>query len=326
MSTYSFSRTANRATLPWQGKGALILIILFCLCIPRALLAADAKTARANLSAAQVVEKHVAARGGLQAWRAVQTLSVSGTMDAGSGDSAARSARLARSGMGANAKRWHVDTPVGADKGKGETSQQVQLPFTLDMKRPRKSRLEIVFAGKTAVQVYDGTNGWKLRPYLNRNDVEPFTAEEAKSETAKADIEGPLVDYAAKGTKVELAAVEPVEGHDAYKLKLTMKNGDVQHIWIDAQSFLDVKVEGLPRRMDGRMRNVWVFQRDFRSVQGVMMPYVLETAVEGYPQTHKMTIQSVAVNRALDDSRFTKPQVLVAGLPAAAAENRDTKR
>jgi outer membrane lipoprotein-sorting protein len=324
MSRYALSLTANRAVLPWQSKAALFLSILFCLCIPRALVAADAKTARANLSAVQVVEKHVAARGGLQAWRAVQTLSVSGTLDAGSGDSTARSIKLAQRRMGATAKKGRVDTTVGADKG--EAIQQVQLPFTLDMKRPRKSRLEIIFAGKTAVQVYDGTNGWKLRPYLNRNDVEPFTAEEAKSETAKADIEGPLVDYAAKGTKVELAAVERVEGHDAYKLKLTMKNGDVQHIWIDAQSFLDVKIDGLPRRMDGRMRNVWIYQRDFRSVQGLMMPYVLETAVEGVPQTHKMTIQSVAVNRALDDSRFAKPQVLVAGLPTAAAENRDTKR
>jgi len=68
------------------------------------------------------------------------------------------------------------------------------------MKRPGKSRVEIEFAGKTAVQVYDGTNGWKLRPYLNRNDVEPFTAEEAKSEAGKT-LDGPLVDYAAKGTR-----------------------------------------------------------------------------------------------------------------------------
>jgi hypothetical protein len=195
----------------------------------------------------------------------------------------------------------------------------VQLPFKLEMKRPNKSRLEVEFAGKTAVQVYDGANGWKLRPFLNRDEVEPFTAEEAKSESNKADMEGPLVDYAAKGTKVALAGVEPVEGHAAYKLKLTLKNGDVQHIWIDAQSFLDVKVEGIQRRMDSKMRSVWIYQRDFRSVQGVKVPYVLETVVEGFPQSHKMTLESVAVNRKLDDSRFTKPQVMVAALPTASA-------
>jgi outer membrane lipoprotein-sorting protein len=283
----------------------LLLSILVCFCVSRGLAAANSQPAPAKLSAAQVVEKHVAARGGLQAWHALQTLSVTGKMDAGYGDSAARSRRLAEGGVGASVKRAHAGTVVGGAKDNAE--QQVQLPFKLEMKRPNKSRLEIEFAGKTAVQVYDGTNGWKLRPYLNRNDVEPFTAEEAKSESVRADMEGPLVNYAAKGTKVELAGVEPVAGRDAYKLKLTLKSGIVQHIWIDAQSFLDVKVEGPPRRMDGRMHSVFTYQSDFRSMQGVMMPFVLETAVDGFRETHKMAIEKVTVNSQLDDSLFNKP-------------------
>jgi hypothetical protein len=57
---------------------------------------------------------------------------------------------------------------------------------------------------------------------------------------------------------------------------------------------------------------VWVYQRDFKSVQGLMVPYLYETAIDGGTQTHKMTVQTVAVNRALDDSRFAKPQAIVA--------------
>jgi len=264
----------------------------------------------------QIVDKHVAARGGLQAWRAVQTLSVTGKLDAGTPDSVERSAKLALQGAGASAKR--AERAAAAESVKAAAAQQVQLPFRLEMKRPRKSRLEIDFAGKTAVQVYDGQNGWKLRPFLNRDDVEPFTAEEAKAEAAKADLEGPLLDYAAKGTQVALEGMEPVEGHNAYKLKLTMKSGQVQHIWIDAQSFLDVKVEGAPRRLDGKMRNVWIYQRDFRSVQGLTVPYVYDTAIDGNPHSHKMLIESVAVNRTLDDARFARPQVVVAATAPAA--------
>ena len=177
----------------------------------------------------------------------------------------------------------------------------------MDLKRGGKIRIELQFNGQTAVQVYDGTNGWKLRPFLNRRVVEPYTPEEAKMASAKTDLDGPLVDYAAKGTKLELEKVEAVEGHDAYKLKLTMKGGKVQHVWIDAQSFLDVKVEGVQRRMDGRMRDVWIYQRDFRSVQGLMIPFVLETAVDGFRETHKMLIEKVAVNPKLDDTLFAKP-------------------
>jgi hypothetical protein len=259
-----------------------------------------AQAQTASLTAPQIVEKNIAARGGLQAWRGLQTMTWTGKMDAGGGDSVARSRRAA---LAPSSSTSH---PVmNAPEGKAE---QVQLPFTLYMKRGRKSRIELEFAGKKPVQVYDGTNGWKYRPFLNREDVEPFTNDELKSEAQKSDLDGPLVDYAAKGTKVESAGIEKVEGHDCYKLKLTLKSGDVQYVWIDTQSFLDVKVSGTPRRMDGRMHNVYIYQRDFKTVQGLVLPQVLETAVDGYRDTHKMVIESLVINPKLDDALFKKPQ------------------
>lgn len=270
-------------------------------------LAAVAQTAP-KLTAAQIVEKNIAARGGLQAWRSVQTMTWKGKMDAGSGDSAARSRAFAMSSVGKM-------QPASQMSDKGAADKQVQLPFTTEMKRGRKSRVELEFAGKTAIQVYDGANGWLVRPYLNRNDVEPFTAEQLQSEAQSADIDGYLVDYAAKGNKVELSGVEQIEGKDAYKLKVTQKSGDVKYIWIDAQSFLDVRVSGPQRRMDGKMRNVFVYQRDFKSVSGVMIPYTLETVVEGYRDTHKTVLESVVVNPKLEESLFTKPQVAAASVP-----------
>ena len=265
------------------------------------------KSAPVGMTAAQMIERNVVARGGLQAWRTIQSMSVTGKLDAGAGDSIERSDRIARGGLGASAMRAMPEAPAGAPKATGP--QQIQLPFTLELKRPNKSRLEIVFAGKTALQVYDGKNGWKVRPFLNRDEVEPFTTDEAKSEARKGGMEGPLIDYAAKGTKVEFVAVEPVEGHDAYKLKLTLSNGDVQYVWLDTQNFLDVKVQGIPRRMDGQMRDVWVYQRDFRTVQGVLIPFVYETAIDAGRETHKMIFETVALNRVLSDARFSKPEL-----------------
>jgi len=258
--------------------------------------------AQAKLTAAQVVEKNIAARGGAQAWHGVQTMSWSGKMDAGAGDSVERSRRYAQNQGHLN--RMTSDKTAAGDKA----DNQVQLPFKHEMKRPNKSRTEIEFAGKTAVQVFDGSNGWKLRPFLNRNDVEPFSADEAKMESQEPGIGGYLVDYAAKGSKVDLDGMEKVEGRDAYKLKVTTKTGNVKYVWVDAQNFLDVKVSGEPRRMDSKMHNVYVYQRDFRDVQGVKVPFVLETAVDGYRETHKTVLETVAVNPKLDDSLFVKPQ------------------
>jgi outer membrane lipoprotein-sorting protein len=271
------------------------------------LLAADAAPQAAKLTAAQIVEKNVAARGGLQAWRGVQTVSWNGKMDVGYGDSAARAARYVSNAQLSHIAKKKLLEPQDA-ASKPDAAKQIQLPFLLEMKRPSKSRVEIEFDGKTSIQVYDGSSGWMMRPYLNRNDWEPFSPDQAKEEAANSGLDGPLIDYAQKGTKVEFESVVPVEGHNAYQLKLTMKNGDVRHVWIDAQSFLDVKVEGTPRRMDGRMRTVWVYQRDFRSVQGLMVPFVLETAVDGYKDTHKMVIEKVSLNPVLDDSMFARPK------------------
>jgi outer membrane lipoprotein-sorting protein len=284
-----------------RRRGAVILGVVLSQCFSVVALAGPAK-----LTATQIVQKHVAARGGLKAWQGVQSMVWTGEMEVGQADSVARSARYVSSAMARKGKPPAAPTAKG--KGKDDASKQVQVPFTLEMKRPARSRIEVEFAGKTAVQVYNGTSGWMQRPYLNRDDWQPFTAEQAKSQQGKWVLDGPLIDHAAKGTKVELESVEPVEGHDAYKLKLTHKGGEVQHVWIDAKSFLDVKVEGTPRRMDGKMRKVFVSQRDFRSVQGLMVPFVQETAVDGYPDTHKMTFRKVALNPRVDDARFERPK------------------
>jgi hypothetical protein len=292
------------STLSMTRKTPQLLGLLIAMSCSAALFAtAERASAAAKLTADQIVAKHIAARGGVSAWHAVQTMSWTGKMDAGTGDSTSKSAQFAQEAMAPKTRKQIA----ARAPDKVEQKKQVQLPFVVDMKRPTLSRVEIQFAGKTAVQVYDGKNGWKLRPYLNRNDVEPFTPDEIKASAGKWDIDGPLIGAAAKGTKVAFEAVEPVEGHEAYRLKLTAGNGDVQHIWIDAQSFLDVKVEGTPRHMDGKMRTVWIYQRDFRSEQGVMVPHLLETAVDGYPDTHKMVIEKVAVNPVLNDTLFVKP-------------------
>ena len=303
MSVVSFP-WLSRAALATPQRGVRWLAIL-CALGGSIALSTGAGAAAAKLSAEQIVAKHVAARGGLAAWHSVQSMSWSGKMDAGSGDSVARSKKFVEL-QGARHGKKPVIPVTGAD-AKPEADPQVQLPFVVDMQRPALSRVEIVFAGKTAVQVYDGKNGWKLRPFLNRNDVEPFTEQELKDSAGKWDIDGPLIDYQAKGAKVEVEGTESVEGHDAYRLKVTAHSGAVQHLWIDAQSFLDVKVEGTPRRMDGKMRTVWIYQREFKAEQGVMIPRVLETAVEGYPDTHRMVIEKVAVNPKFADTTFAKP-------------------
>ncbi len=236
------------------------------------------------LTAAQITDRNGSAGGGAAAWREERSMTLSEKIETG--------------------EKQNIQLPSGKIEAGGK--QNMQLPFVLYLKRPRKARIELQFQGQTAVQAYNGNSGWKLRPFLGRHQVEPYTSDELNQASADSDLDGPLVDYVAKGTRVELQGTEEVEGREAYRLKLILKNGDVQRVWVDAQTFLDVKVDGSPRRLDGILHAVATYYRDYKSVQGLLIPHVYETAVEGVPQTEKITIVNIVLNPELNDSLFEK--------------------
>jgi outer membrane lipoprotein-sorting protein len=246
-----------------------LFLILGLLSIASSATATDTKPA-VKMSVADIVERNAAARGGLAAWRAVDTLTLAGMMDAG---------------------------------GK----QNTELPFVMKMKRPHKTRLELTFADQLAVQVYDGESGWKLRPFLGRDEAEPFTPAEAKAAASWVDLDGLLIDHARKGTQVEVLGSEAVEGKSAFKLKLTLKTGEVRNLWVDARTFLELKVDGEPRKIDGKLRKVAIYYRDYKAEKGLMVPRMLETEVEGVAPNHKMTISKVTISQPIDDAQFAKP-------------------
>lgn len=284
------------------------LILAACLAA-----AAAAAPPQANLSAAEVVRKNVAARGGLEAWRAVKTMSLSGKMGAGGNQRATLQ-------MPTQAQVTVTTRKTNEPQLPSRRVEEVNLPFLMELARPRKMRLELQVAGQTALQVYDGVNGWKLRPYLNRLEVEPYSAEEVKTASMQSELDGPLVDYAAKGTRIESDGTEKVEDRDTYKLKLTLKSGDVTHVWVDAQTFLETKMQGQPRRLDGVYHPVEVYYRDYRNVNGLQIPFVLETRVlpvartaAGFRDTpvppEKILIEKVVINPEFDAGLFSKPAV-----------------
>jgi outer membrane lipoprotein-sorting protein len=228
---------------------------------------AAAAQAADGLTAEEIVARNVAARGGLEAWRAIHSMRLSGRMDVGQG---------------------------------------TLVPFTLQLKRPRKMRLEFLFEGQMVVQAFDGKVGWKQRPYLGRGGYELFTAEELRSAAGQAELDGPLIDHQAKGHKVDFVGREMVEGRQALKLAVTLASGALRHLYLDAESFLETKVDGT-RKMRGEERKLETYYRDYRAVRGLLLPYTLETRVEGAPSSHQLLVEQVELNPELPDALFVPP-------------------
>jgi hypothetical protein len=70
----------------------------------------------------------------------------------------------------------------------------------------------------------------------------------------------------------------------------------------------ETKIEGTPRRLDGKYHSVEIYYRDYRTVSGIVVPFVMETKVPGVKQTEKIEVEQLSVNPRLEDSRFAKLQ------------------
>lgn len=182
----------------------------------------------------------------------------------------------------------------------------MEAPIVLESKRPNQSRMDITFQGMTASQVYDNGTGWQIMPFQGKTDPEPLSGDDLKDAEENADIDGPFVDYKAKGHQVEMAGKENVEGADCFKLKLTKKNGDVRYYFIDAESYLPIKFSG-KRMVRGTEVETEASLGDYKEVAGVWMPHVMEVGAKDSPVKQKLTVVKVEVNVPLDAERFKMP-------------------
>jgi hypothetical protein len=167
-------------------------------------------------------------------------------------------------------------------------------------------RLEFIAQGMTGIQAYDGKSGWQVMPFNGSSNAEPMSPEDLKDAQEQADFDGPLLDYKAKGNQVELAGKEDVEGTPTYKLKITLKNGDVQYQYIDADAYLELK-ELSKRMIQGTERQVETTVGNYKEVQGLMFPFAIESGIQGGEHKQKIIVDKVELNVPVDDARFAMP-------------------
>ena len=225
-----------------------------------------------------IVEKVLAARGGLDKIRAVQAERVSG----------------------------HISFGADADG-----------PFVVEFKRPRKMHMEFTLQGNTMVRVYDGKSaGWANNPFVGKNNPEPMPEEDLKNISEESDFDGPLVDYKAKGNQIELVGKDKAEGKEAYRLKLTTKNRDVRFYLLDSETFLLLKWES-KRKFKDQELPVESFFRDYHDVGGLQFAFEIDSGASAEEISQKILIDKIELDPEISESRFIKPAPPpVSALPA----------
>ena len=154
-------------------------------------------------------------------------------------------------------------------------------------KRANKVRQEFSLQGLTGVTAYNGKTGWRIEPWGGKKDPEPLGEEEMKAIVEDSDFDGPLINYQQKGNKVEIVGMEPVEGTDAFKLKLTLANGDVRFYYMDTDYYVPIKID-TKRMVRGAEREYETVLGDYKEVRGWYLPYSVEVGAKGSPCRQKV--------------------------------------
>lgn len=172
--------------------------------------------------------------------------------------------------------------------------------------RPNLVRQEFILQGMTGVTAYDGKTGWKIEPWQGKKDPEPLAEEEMKGVLEDSDFDGQLVDYKAKGHKAEYIGTEPVEGTDAYKVKLTLASGDVRTYFFDSDDYVPIKIE-LKRMVRGAEREYETILGDYKEVSGWYLPHAVESGVKGSSFRGVINYSKIEANVPIALARFAKP-------------------
>jgi len=181
-------------------------------------------------------------------------------------------------------------------------------------KRPAEIRQEFIIQGMAQVSAYDGKAGWRISPFGGRKDPERLADVDTKDLAVDADMDGPLVDYQQKGHQAELVGHDSVEGTDCYKIKLTLKNGDVRTYYLDSDSFLEIKLE-TQTKIRGAIQEGETYFGDYDQVGGIYYPFEVESGQKGQSERSIITVEKIELNVPIDDALFSMPAVK----PAAKA-------
>ncbi len=219
------------------------------------------------MSADELVAKSLEARGGLQKIQAITTLKSEGKLLFGG---------------------------------------QFELTVTQYQKAPDSIRTEASLQGLTAVQAWDGSEAWQISPFQGRKDPEKMTTDDAKSFADDAPIGGPLVDWKARGSTIEYLGTEDVDGTEAHKLKITLKNGDVVYDYLDPDHFLEIRAVS-QRSVRGTQVESVSDYGDYEEVAGVYFPFSISTVNKGDGNRQQITIEHAEANVPMADSLFAFP-------------------
>jgi hypothetical protein len=205
----------------------------------------------------------------------------------------------------------HVTALGGADKLKGVNTLVIERTLSVQsMEIPNKTtivvgkalRTESSVMGNSMIQVVEGNAGWMIRPAMmgGTGDPEDMPAQMVKQQIGQLDPFGPLVNYKEKGNTIELLGKEKVEKEEAFRLKITTKDGQIIEEFISTNTYMLVKLKATTDGQEGE-----ISFSDYKEVDGIKFANTMDmTSQMG---ALSFITNKVSVNGKVDETIFKKP-------------------
>src|SRR6202451_3573873 len=221
-------------------------------------------------TADELIAKNIQARGGMEKMKAIKNIRMTAKFEGGGGFTAS----------------------VGQEN-----------------ERPNLLRETFLLQGMTAIQAYDGSTGWQVQPFGGKKDPELMGEDDVRDLLLDADFDGPLVDYKEKGNTVEYLGHDVVDGDDALRLKVTLKNGDILYCYLDPDTFIEIRRE-IQQFIRGSVRERVVGLGSYKPVNGVMYPFSMSQGPKNNPNAQTVTVRKMEANVTIDPADFNLPASL----------------
>ena len=212
-----------------------------------------------------VIQKYSKAMGGLAAFNAVKTMKTTGTI----------------------------------------TTQGVDLSLTSQIINGKAVRTDVQAMGQSVINAYKDGKGWKINPFAGVTTITDMTPEELIDFKSQSMIASQLMDYKARGHKVELQGQEDVEGAKTYKIKLTNKDDNkVTTYFISVTDNIIVKSVST-RQVQGQDIEIETFYSDIKDFNGLKFPMVRIQKMQGQV-FQEIKIATIEFNVPIDEKIFDK--------------------
>jgi hypothetical protein len=161
------------------------------------------------------------------------------------------------------------------------------------------------FNGQEIIQCITPTGGWMINPLAGQTDPQPIPEDQLKEAQSALEVGGGLLNYKEKGSKIELAGNEKVEGVNAIKLKLTSKDNKESFYFFDPATYYLIKHEASVNANGQDMTMTSLFSNYKKTDIGYVVPFTT-VRNQGFEMT--ITVNKVVFNQEIDPKIFEMPK------------------